>query len=86
MTRSRAAVKETLIALVSEITGIPTDRITDEATIDDELQMQSVAFVELQVAIEDELNVRLDPIQIIELNQFGAIVDYVYETAVEAAA
>ena len=77
-----AEVKERLACLINEIAGIPKVRITDRATVDDELQMQSVAFVELQVAIEDEYQIQIDPIQVVELNQFGAIVDYVYRCIV----
>jgi len=43
--------------------------------------MQSIAFVELQVAIEDEYQIQIDPIRVVELNEFGAIVDYVYQCA-----
>lgn len=80
-TPTRAEVSDRLRLLINEIAAIPLDRITEEATVDGELEMQSVAFVELQVAIEDEYEIQIDPIQIIELNAFGAIVDYVYECA-----
>ncbi len=79
---TRYEVRERVLCLINEITAIPKEQITDEATVDGELQMQSVAFVELQVAIEDEYQIQIDPIRIVELNQFGAIVDYVYECAV----
>lgn len=84
MTRSKADIREMLVTLLQEIAHTPLEVIRDTATIDDELSMESVAFVELQVAIEDELDIRLDPIQIIELNRFDAIVDYIYEAAGEA--
>jgi len=67
--------------LLNEIAGVPFEFITDSATIENELQMQSVAFVELQVAIEEEYDTQIDPIQVVELNAFGAIVDYVRECA-----
>ena len=79
---TRGRVRDRLVCLINEIAAIPEDRITDLATIDDELQMQSVAFVELQVAIEDEYQIQIDPVHIVELNQFGAIVDYVYNCVV----
>lgn len=78
----RAEVMERLKSLMTEIAAIPKERITDEATIDEDLQMQSVAFVELQVAIEDEYQIQIDPIRIVELNEFGAIVDYVHECVI----
>lgn len=83
---TRCDIRSRLIVLINEIAGIPADKVIDTATIDAELTMESVAFVELQVAIEDEFNIRTDTIRIVELNQFGAIVDYVLELAVEAVA
>jgi acyl carrier protein len=79
---TRAEVRDRISSLIHEIAAVPRERITDQATVDNELQMQSVAFVELQVAIEDEYEIQIDPIQIVELNEFGAIVDYVYNCAV----
>lgn len=75
---TREQLKDRLACLISEIANIPKDRITEKATVDAELQMQSVAFVELQVAIEDEYQIQIDPIQVVELNEFGAIADYIY--------
>ena len=60
-TPTRAEVSGRLRSLINEITAIPLDHITDKATVVDELQMQSVAFVELQVAIEDEYQIQIDP-------------------------
>ncbi len=82
---TRTEVRSRLAALIHEIVGIPAEDITDAATIDEQLQMQSVAFVELQVAIEETYNIQLDPIRVVELNAFGAIVDYVRECAAQGA-
>jgi len=78
-TPSREEVRERLASLINEIANIPTERIGDEATVDGELQMNSVAFVELQVAIEEDYDIQIDPVRVVELNQFGAIVDYVHQ-------
>jgi acyl carrier protein len=75
---TRDAVKQRLVSLLQEIAKIPVEQITEDATVDGDLQMQSVAFVELQVAIEEEYGIEVDPIQVVELNAFGAIVDYIY--------
>lgn len=82
---TRAEVRERLVTLISEIAKISIQDITDAATIDDELQLESIAFVELQVAIEEEYDIQIDPIQVVELNELGAIVDYVYRCAVDRA-
>ncbi len=75
---TRREVRERLVALINEIAGIPRERIIEGARVDEELRMESVVFVELHVAIEDEFSTELDPLQVIELNEFGAIVEYVY--------
>ena len=74
---SRDQVRELLSGLMHEIAGISPEKITEDATVENELRMESVAFVELQVAIEEAYDIELDPIEVVELNRFGAIVDYV---------
>ena len=73
-----AVVTERLRQLILEVVNVPAAQVTSSATIDGELQMQSVAFVELQVAIEEEYDIQIDPIRVVELNQFSAIVEYVH--------
>jgi acyl carrier protein len=82
---SRDALRNRVIDLLHEVAGFSPDTITDTSTIDTDLQMQSVAFVELQVALEDEYQISLDPIRLVELNEFAAIVDYIHRT-IEASA
>jgi len=75
---TRTELRDRIVCLINEIAGIEPDKITEDAKVDEELQMSSVAFVELQVAIEEEYQIQVDPIQLVELNRFGAIVDYVH--------
>ena len=82
---SREDVREQIARLMSEIAGIPIDCATDAATLDGTLQMQSVQFVELQVAIEDEYQIEIDPIRVVELNGLGAIVEYIHDCIRQAA-
>ena len=65
-----------LIATTLAELGVKPDLITPSASIADDLGLESVAFVELQVALEDELGIEIDPIEVVELNQLSAIVDY----------
>ena len=81
----RSDVRDQLMGLISEIAGIERDSITDTATVDEDLQINSVAFVELQVAIEDQYDIQIDPIRIVELNELGAIIDYIHECATAGA-
>ncbi|MBI4515140.1 MAG: acyl carrier protein [Deltaproteobacteria bacterium] len=77
-TPTRQAVRKRLAILMHEIAGVPLEQITETASVDNEIQMESVAFTELQVAIEEEYQIEIDPILILELNGFGAIADYVH--------
>jgi acyl carrier protein len=79
---TRLELKERIVSLINEIAQIESGKITEDATVDGDLQLNSVAFVELQVAIEDEYQIQIDPIQIIELNRFGAIIDYLHSCTV----
>jgi|GEM_PF-1721133 len=74
-------VKQRARELVHEITGLPLEEITDDASFDTALAMESVQLVELQVALEEEFQTELDPIYMIELNRFGDIAEYIYRRA-----
>ena len=83
---SRQQIRARLAQLLCEIAKIPVETISDVATVDHELRMESVAFIEIQVAIEDEYNIQLDPMYLVELNAFGAIVDHVCACVRQSAA
>jgi acyl carrier protein len=59
-----------------EVGRIPADRIVDTARLDTDLRMESVAFIEIQVALEDTFDIEIDLIEVLELNDFRSIVDY----------
>ncbi|HYD47676.1 MAG TPA: acyl carrier protein [Terriglobales bacterium] len=80
---SRDYVYRRVAQLLHEIVGTPLEDINEDITVDEDLQMTSVIFVELHVAIEEELDTELDPIEVVELNRLGDIVDYMYERALE---
>ncbi len=82
---SAADVKQRLRHLITEIGKIPPERIVDSATVDDQLTKESVVFIELLVALEDEYQIEIDPVTVIELNEFGLIADYVAQQVVGTA-
>lgn len=81
---SRGQVQDRLVQLFCEIANLPRETIREHATVSAELQMESVMFVEIQVALQDEYDIELDPIHLIELDEFGAIVDYVHKCAIQS--
>lgn len=80
---SRAEVDTFLRTLLREVAGISDELITDDATIDDDLRMQSVTLVEIQVAVEEEYEVAVDIIEVVERNRLRLIVDYIHGLIVE---
>jgi len=82
----KSSVREIVSTLMQEIGGIAAETIRDDAAIDGELEMNSVTFVELQVALEDELDVLIDPVEVVERNRFGAIVAYLEGLVAERSA
>lgn len=73
----REEIRERVAQLLHEVAGVPLENVRQDATIENDLRMESVAFVELQVAIEAEYDIEVDPIQVVELDRFGDVVDYI---------
>ncbi len=82
---SRAQVRDFLATLLQEVCEIPGSAIREEATIDGELEMESVQMVQLQVAIEQEYDVSIDFLEVLRLNTFGKIVGYIHDLATNAS-
>jgi acyl carrier protein len=84
MSISLEEVKQTLRLLIAQVTGIDPSAIRDDTTIDEDLQLPSVTFIELQVAVEEAFDTTLDPVEVVELNSFGLIAEAVYNKIAEA--
>jgi acyl carrier protein len=70
-------IRDRICVLLQDICHIPAERISDTATIDRELEMESVEMVELQVAIESEYDITLDFMVVLKLNRLDLIIDYI---------
>ncbi len=73
---SHQEVRELLVTLLHEIGGFAPSVLSRNPSLDHELQMRSATLVEIQVAIEDELGVEVDLLEILELNRLDSIIDY----------
>src|SRR5215510_5597594 len=82
---TREYVRDRLSTLVQEICHRAPAEIYDTATIDRELEMESVQMVELQVAIETEFDITLDFLEVLRLNSFRRITDYIHALASASA-
>jgi acyl carrier protein len=57
----------------SEVLGIAADTITDETSPDNTPQWDSMAAMNLVVAIEDEFDVRLSTAEIVSMRNVGIV-------------
>jgi len=83
---TREAVWERLRSLLIEVGKIDPDLATEAASIDEEITLESVAFVEIAVIIEEDLDIELDPLEILDRKLLGNIVDYIHTTAAALSA
>jgi acyl carrier protein len=81
---SRGEVERLLRSLLVEICGIPPSAVTERASIDDELRIDSVQLAKVQVAVEEALDVSVDFLEVIRLKTFGPIVDYIHHLQTDA--
>lgn len=71
-------IRERIVALLAEILERPREEIGEDAALDEDLGLESVAFLELQVTLEDELGIQIDPVEVVERNRLGAIAAYIH--------
>jgi acyl carrier protein len=74
--RRASESKDTVLKHLQEIGGFRRDLLTDSARLDSELVMKSIVFVEIQVALEEDLDIEIDPLAVIELNRLDRVVAY----------
>jgi acyl carrier protein len=73
------SVKSTLRQLIAEVTELDPEAISDSSTWDEDIKLPSIAFVELQAAVEETFDIEVDPVEVIELNTFGAVAALIAE-------
>jgi acyl carrier protein len=73
------AVKETLRRLIAEVSDLDPRIITGSSTLDEDIPLPSIAFVELQVAVEEAFGIEIDPVEVMERNTFDAVAALISE-------
>ena len=74
----RAEVAERLKeVLVSEL-GLDADKITDDASFEEDLEVDSLGVVELLLALEDEFGVKIPDEEAENIHTVGQAVDLVH--------
>jgi acyl carrier protein len=70
--------------IVDEIAGVPADEVTPEKTFVDDLDIDSLAMVEIAVAAQDKFGVEIPDDQLKDLKTVQDVIDYVHRSAVSA--
>jgi acyl carrier protein len=82
---TRQWVRARLAALLGEVCGLAENAIREDSTIDRDLEMESVQMVELQVALEQEFDVTIDFLEVLRLNSFRGITNYIHDLVAQHA-
>jgi acyl carrier protein len=70
--------------IVDEIAGVPADEVTPEKTFVDDLDIDSLAMVEIAVAAQDKFGVEIPDDQLKDLKTVQDVIDYVQRASVSA--
>ncbi len=75
--RPAATLAGRLRRVVHDATGVPLSLITDTASLDDEIGLDSLSLVTLQVGIETEFRISLSVADLVAADRFDRIVELV---------
>ncbi len=73
----RSQVQAKMRDLLVDELGLDADKITDEATFEEDLEVDSLGVVELLMALEDEFGVRIPDEEAEDITSVGQAVDMV---------
>jgi len=84
MAITQAEILAGLGEIVDEIAGVPADEVTPEKTFVDDLDIDSLAMVEIAVAAQDKFGVEIPDDQLKDLKTVQDVIDYVERASVSA--
>ncbi len=70
-----------LAEVLEEVSGVPADKVTREATFDNDLEVDSLTMVEVVVACEERFDVRIPDEALENLKTVGDALDYIEAAA-----
>lgn len=74
----RTQVAERLKEVLINELGLDADKITEEASFDEDLEVDSLGVVELLMALEDEFGVKIPDDEAEDIRTVGQAVDMVH--------
>lgn len=84
MTITATDVLTGLAEVLEEVSGVSADKVTPEATFNDDLEIDSLTMVEVVVACEERFGIRIPDEALENLRTVGDAVDLITSAASEA--
>ncbi|MCY3538406.1 MAG: acyl carrier protein [Acidimicrobiia bacterium] len=75
----RSQVQTKMRDLLVDELGLDADKITDEATFEEDLEVDSLGVVELLMALEDEFGVKIPDEEAENIHSVGEAIDMVVQ-------
>ncbi|GAA2132095.1 acyl carrier protein [Glycomyces algeriensis] len=77
MALSRDEIREGMSDILEEVAGVNPDDVADEKSFTDDLDVDSLAMVEVVVAAEEKFGVKIPDDQVANLKTVGDAVSYI---------
>ena len=84
MTITQTDVLTGLAEVLEEVSGVSADKVTREATFQNDLEVDSLTMVEVVVACEERFGIRIPDEALENLKTVGDAVDYITAAGVPA--
>ena len=84
MTITQDAVLAGLAEVLEEVSGVSADKITREATFQNDLEVDSLTMVEVVVACEERFGIRIPDEALENLKTVGDAIDFISAAGVPA--
>ncbi|MGW2642940.1 acyl carrier protein [Streptomyces sp. NPDC001348] len=80
----KKTITESVAEIVEDISGVPADQVTPEKRLVDDLEIDSLALIEIAVAVGETFQVDLPDEELKELRTVQDVVDRVEKATVNA--
>ena len=84
MTITQDAVLAGLAEVLEEVSGVSADKVTREATFQNDLEVDSLTMVEVVVACEERFGIRIPDEALENLKTVGDAIDYISAAGIPA--
>ncbi|MFN2539213.1 MAG: acyl carrier protein [Mycobacteriales bacterium] len=84
MSLTQSDVLTGLAEVLEEVSGVPAEKVTREATFENDLEVDSLTMVEVVVACEERFGVRIPDEALETLKTVGDAIDYIAQAGVLA--